>query len=213
MPEPVIEVYFNVGTDESPVWKKMTSSLSLYWVGKGTDASNIVPITRKLSNQWASELWIGDYPTYGNGTQTVYVPPNSTVQVAKLFKIVLVSGTLTDKVELTAYDNTLHQSATMQIFGTEATNYTSWLKGKPTGGSFETEVVNTPPVNWCSYTLGTDVADDIANQLKGDEGYIRWSSIPTEGQCLYGVLAHVVPNDALAGWHSPVLTVRYKWIE
>jgi len=215
MPAPSIEVYVNtIDSDTSPGWYQVTSSLALYWAGSLTSESNYVPVSRRIYNLWVPELWIGDLTTYGNGKKVnSYHLPTDATQRAKVLGIKLVSGILSDKIELTAYDDSDHDSTTLQVFGTPASSNTGWIKAIPTGGSFDSDQYSVPPQNWCSFNTSNSIADDTVNCLVGGSNYIRWSSVPTAGQWLYCAIAHMIGYDGLAGWQTPVICIRYKWVD
>jgi len=213
MPEPTISVYINVAdSDDTPNLIELSTLKALYWLGPETTENIPDPITREVSNKWAEELWVADAGSYGNGTQVLsYHLPGDPTQRAKMLVIKLESGTLSDKLELTAYDNTLHNSTDSEIFGTDASGNTPWIKAKPTGVGSSYSI---PPSNWCTFdTASTEIVDDAANALKGTIYFVRWSSIPVEGEEAYAVLAQMVPYDASAGWKDIVICVRYKWVD
>ncbi|RLI53744.1 MAG: hypothetical protein DRP09_14975, partial [Candidatus Thorarchaeota archaeon] len=162
MPEPSISVYINVAdSDTSPNLVELSSLNALYWLGPETTENIPDPITREVSNKWAEELCVANAASYVSGTQVLsYHCPGVSVQRAKVLVIKLDSGTLSDKLELTAYDNTLHNSTSSEIFGTDGSGNTPWIKAKPTGVGSGYSV---PPSNWCTFdTASTLIVDDAA---------------------------------------------------
>jgi len=213
MTAPSISVYINLeDSDVSPNWINL-DTLSLYWCRTGTSASTLVPMPRRVYNQWIDELWVAETP-YANGQKvSSYHTPADSVQRAKVLKVSLDSGTLSDVIDLTAFDDETHSSTDAEVFGTPASDNTSWIKAIPTGGSLGSETLSVPSPGWCTFNTSNSVAPGIANELNGDSRYVYDTLIPDVGQEIYFALAHLIPYDASAGWHTIVLTVRYKWTE
>jgi len=216
MPAPTISVYFNTIDQETTIGMTNISGKWLYWAGPQTTGSALDPVTREIYNKWVEKLWIADPSVFANGTiVSSYHPPGQTPNRC-MFMIRLDSGTLSDVVQMTAFDNTLHTTWSSEIFGTDNTNYTSWLKAAPTGyiHSGNTLLLNVS-AGWATFTTATTPQNDTPNALKGTVNYITWSSIPVVGDALLGILACVVPSDASAGssGKTPVITVIYRWTE
>jgi hypothetical protein len=219
MAEPTITIYINtVASDAAPGWCTISTSQAIYWSGPNTDASVLDPVTREVLNKWAESLWIGNYPVYSGGTRIAsYSKPSEAVIYSKMFMVSISSYDCSDYLELTAYDTTLHDYATLEIFGAGnvETDYTSWIKAKNTGYTTPTTVVvNSLLTGWCTFNTATSGASSV-NALRGTFNFIRWTEvIPSTTNVFWFALAMAVPPSASAGYTGKdcIICLKYKWI-
>jgi len=203
---PTVTLYINSGTDLSPVWTEVTSSMAFYFGGPGTTASSLNSVTAPATGtKVAEQLWGANYPTYGSGTQcaTYDGTVNTTSNVLSI--LFATNPTATAPI-LTSWDDTTHTTIAQEMLaGTTDTSSTSWLKAiETTGGA--------PSPAWCTATTVYSGAHN-PNALAGNTNYVQCVSSATANERKRFNFVCFVPADASSGTtgHTPQLTVQYTY--
>ncbi len=206
MAAPTVTFYINSGTDVTPTWTEVTSSMAFYFGGPSTTGSSLDAVTAPASStKVAEQLWGANYPTYGSGTKCATYDGTVNTNQNVLSILFATNPTATAPI-LTAWDTSAHSTVNYEMLaGTAGTSNTSWLKAiETTSGA--------PGAAWCTATLATGGAAS-PNALCGNTNYVQCAGAATANERKIFNFVCFVPSDASAGTtgHTPVLTCKYTF--